>query len=298
MRWCLRLLVSSVLAVPAWIGGAAAAPSPVTVAVPVSSAGNVSIVRVEIRAAIAASLPAVSLASNAALPAGAFVVAGVTRDPSPGRFHATVAVFTPSTPQGAPAPARAGSLALRLPPGYAVAGVRSVKDVLYENRVPGFPLETPASAVILGGAPPRMPAARMLQDAQRLALDLNVPVADMELLGYAYVSAEVSRVHGTSSSFVLVLGIAHLPQVNAVQLAFPHSVSVVGATAPGGTEVVKLQSALQLLASAGPFEEAVRYRFTFALDQPPSRGTSFTVRASTHYFENTLPFTERIFLSP
>ena len=55
-------------------------------------------------------------------------------------------------------------------------------------------------------------------------------------------------------------------------------------------------SAVQLVASGGFFDQGVPYQFDIVLSAAPKRGEFVTLRASTHYFENSLPFTERFAL--
>jgi hypothetical protein len=117
----------------------------------------------------------------------------------------------------------------------------------------------------------------------------------MELLGFPYVAAALARVGGNPTSFTVTIAIASLSQVNAVQLTFPAGVTVVSASAPPLAGVAPSGRTLQLLASQGFFKEATAYRFTFVLDRAPPRAGSITLQASTHYFENVLPFTERLY---
>jgi hypothetical protein len=115
------------------------------------------------------------------------------------------------------------------------------------------------------------------------------------LLGLPYVAATLARVGGKTTSFAVTIAIASLSQVNAVQLTFPAGVTVVSASAPPLASVAPSGRTLQLLASQGFFKEATAYRFTFVLDRAPPRASSITLQASTHYFENVLPFTERLY---
>ena len=50
------------------------------------------------------------------------------------------------------------------------------------------------------------------------------------------------------------------------------------------------------MASTAFFQEGVPYTFNVSFSRPLKRGEHLTLRASTHYFESTLPFTERFFL--
>jgi hypothetical protein len=66
-------------------------------------------------------------------------------------------------------------------------------------------------------------------------------------------------------------------------------------TAPG-TDVVRVPGAVQLVASGGFFQESLAYTFQIRLSRAPKPGEFVTLRASTHYFENSLPLSERFAL--
>jgi hypothetical protein len=70
----------------------------------------------------------------------------------------------------------------------------------------------------------------------------------------------------------------------------------VRAAGPQRTTALPSGSSLQLLVP-DRFQEAVPYRFTLELSRALSGSDFFLLRASTHYFENVLPFTERFYLS-
>jgi hypothetical protein len=132
-------------------------------------------------------------------------------------------------------------------------------------------------------------------DAQLLASDRAVLLADMELLGLPFVTVHVPTARTTVP---VVVGLSRLNQVNAVQLRFPAGLRVVRAAAPeGASSSIVSGGTVQLLASKTSFREGVPYVFTLNLSRPLKRGETVTVRASTHYFESALPFTERFFLS-
>jgi hypothetical protein len=67
-------------------------------------------------------------------------------------------------------------------------------------------------------------------------------------------------------------------------------------TASPGTDGLLVNGAAQLIASQGFFQEGVSYSFTLELSRAPRKGEFASVRASTHYFESSLPFTQRFAL--
>jgi hypothetical protein len=227
---------------------------------------------------------------------GAFVVATVGRDGSPARFSATVAIIRPSAESS---PARAsgpGRITLRLPPGFSLAGAPKVaREVLYTNPAPSFGLyEGGIGQLLAGTSPSKLPVSRVVEDAQLLALDRSVPLADMGLLGLPFVAAQFSR---ASTTLRVSLVLSRLRQVNAVELRFPSGMTVAKVTGPKGTDGMPLGGAVRLIASAGFFQEGLAYSFTLQLRRAPRKGDIVTLRASTHYFESSLPFTERFVLS-
>ncbi len=262
--------------------------------------GNVNVAQLSITAKAGASskTPALRVADNGKLPATAFVVGGVTRDAAGrGRFVATVAVFNRPPPDGTPSTPAPGSVGVRLPAGYTLTRQAVATGVLYQNARPAssFPVP-PGVSTLAGTPPPKIAVRRLLVDARKLALDQNVPVADMELLGFPYVSAELAHVAGNKTSFVVTVAVANLGQVNAVRLTFPAGTTFTSATAPPLADASPMGTALQLTATQGFFTEAAPYRFTFTIGQALPGAAVVTLQASTHYFENVLPFTERLWI--
>ena len=91
-----------------------------------------------------------------------------------------------------------------------------------------------------------------------------------------------------------VVSITRLSQVNAIELRLPGPVSgALDSTA--GTELLPHGSIIQFISSQGSFRETVPYALRFELTSAPGQGRPLFVRASTHYFENSLPFRERFF---
>jgi hypothetical protein len=273
----------------------AAAPT-----VPFPAAGNVTVARLSIKATSgAAPAPRLALVSRKSVPAGAFVVATVGRDSRPGRFLAAIAIINASarTYPTTPGSQAARFVTLRLPRGFSLAAPPQVaRDVLYENPAPPFGLPAFGTGSVLAGTvPPKFEIARIVRDAHLLALDRSVPLADMGLLRLPYVAAQLPRT--TTTTLPVTIGLSQLDQVNAVELRFPNSIRVTKVTGPAGTEGLLLGSAVQLVASRGFFQKGVAYSFTLELNRAPKKGEFVTVRASTHYFESTLPFTERFLLS-
>jgi hypothetical protein len=218
---------------------------------------------------------------------------------SRGRFLATVAIVDGAPPadpgSGTRPPGSSAGITLRLPAGYRVGGQQVATNVLYRNAVPRYPFGPAAPAAILAGTPPpKIAPSRLLGDAQKLAIDRNVPVADMELLGLTYVSADIVQDRGPRS-YAVTIGVSRSNQINGVELTFPEGVEVLRGDGPPRTDVSSSGNVLRLIAS-DRFQEAVPYRFTFELRRPLASGAAFTLRASTHYFESMLPFTERISL--
>ncbi len=289
-------LVSLVLAT-GFAAGAGKATTSATAVIAFPASGNLSVAQLTIAAKAGAAAPTLRLAGRT-LPASAFVVGGIARDPaSKTRFIATIAVFNrPPDPGGTDRGAPAG-VAVRLPAAYTVTRQSVSPDVLYQNPRPASALPVPAVTSVLGGTPPpKIAARRLLVDARKLALDESAPVAEMELLGFPYVSAELAHVAGTKNAFVVTIGLANLAQVNSVRLTFPAGTTFAAATAPPLADASPMGATLQLSATQGFVTEASAYRFTFNVNQALSPPTPVPPRASTHYFENVLPFTERLWI--
>ncbi len=228
------------------------------------------------------------------MPPGVFVVASVQPLRQRSRFAATVAAF--DTTAASPGRREARAIALKLPPGVRLIGsAQTARDVLYGNPTPAFALTRPAGGTLLAGdAPPKLAPGRIVYDAQLLAFDRAAPLAEMELLGLPYVALELPTTWTTA--FPVTVGFSHLDQVNAVELRFPADVSVVKAVGPQATTTMTSGPSVQLVASSGLFKEGVPYALSLELSRAPRRGESIVVRASTHYFESSLPFSERFVL--
>jgi hypothetical protein len=263
--------------------------------IPVPSPGNVTVARLALKASSPGTPRLVVANGRRALSAGAMVVATVARSAAPGRFSATVAIVNPKS-DVKQAPTSSGVLILVLPPGVSLAGpIQIARNVLYRNAAPPFRLLPGGTASVLASAsPPKLPAAQIVRDAQLLAFDRSVPLADMQILGLEYVAVEFGPL-GTAGQTVTI-GLSQLAQVNAVELRFPAGTKVTRVSGPPDTDGLPVGSGVQLIASRGFFQEGVSYRFTLELSRPPRKGDSVIVRASTHYFESSLPFTERFLL--
>ena len=268
-------------------------------AVSVPLAGNVTVARLVLASTAKGSTPLpprLTLASRGTIRAGGYVVAGVAPDRTAGRFVATVAVIRPGQgpfPGQRPEPTR--SLTLRVPPGFDLVGpVQVAANVLYQNPTPSFGLAPTGTTTLLAGpGPAKLPLARALGDAQLLALDRNAPLADMGLLGLAFVTAGFS---GAGTTVRVTIGLAGLSQVNAVELRFPANIRVTGVAGPQATSGVLLGDRVQLIASSAFFQQGLPYRFTLRLSRAPRQAEFVTLRASEHYFESSLPFVERFAL--
>jgi hypothetical protein len=214
--------------------------------------------------------PRLALAGRSGAAAGALVASSVTPTRPSSRFLATVAVFRPSDGTQAPRAAKAGSVSVRIPAGFGVVSRQVATNVLHQNASPRFALVSGGTASLLAGDDPKLPAATVVRDAQLLALDRSVPLAD--------------------------LGLLRLGQVNAVELEFRPGTRVVHTTGPEATDGLPMGTGVQLVASRGFFQDGQTYGFTLELNQAPKKGDVVLVRASTHYFESSLPFTERFVL--
>jgi len=263
---------------------------------PFPNPGNVTVMRLTLEGSSGAA-PRLALA-NRNVPAGSYVVGSTSRNPASGRFLATIAIFNPATGTTIPGTATKPGppITVRVPAGFRVVGAPQVaRNVLYANPTPPFRLAPVGSAVVLAGAdPPKLPAARIVADAQLLAFDRSVGLAEISLLGLQFVTAALSKPGPTTVR--ATIGISHLDQVNAVELRFPANLKVVQVGAPAGTDVLPMGSAVQLVASGGFFDQGIPYQFDIQLSAAPKRGEFMTLRASTHYFESSLPFTERFTL--
>lgn len=260
--------------------------------------GNLSVSRLAIEApsGIVVTPPPLSVANAGTVGKHALVVAALKRA-SARRFLVTIAAVRNAVDEAAGAASSAPrTFTLRVPsPFRVVSAPGTAGDVLYQNPVPPFPLLLGGTGVALAGnIPGQLPAERLVRDAQLLAFDRAVPLADMGLIGLPYVTAHVPT---GKARVPLAIGLTHLNQVNALQLQFPTGVRVVQVTGPQGTSTSTVSgSTVQLVASTAFFQEGVPYTFNVSFSRPLKRGEHVTLRASTHYFESTLPFTERFFL--
>jgi len=266
------------------------------VPIPLPTPGNVTVARLSITGGTGKqALPRLTLAGTAGLPADAYVAADVVRS-GQGPFQATVAVFDRLSVDSPNAPASGKAVTVRVPAGYALAGPPQVaRDVLYSNPIPRFRLLTGGVATILAGSnPPRLAPARVVADAQRLAFERSVPLVDAGLLGLEYVAVQLSK--AGPSALSVTLGLYHRSQVNAIELRFSDGTKVSKVSGPTGVDAILVGSAAQLVASRGFYEDGILYGFTVHLSKMPKKGEYVTVRASAHYFESSLPFTERFAL--
>jgi hypothetical protein len=176
-----------------------------------------------------------------------------------------------------------------------VGGPQWVNDVLYSNRRPRFSLSSGGvTSVLAGQAFSRLPASALTMDAQLLAFDRPITMAHARVFGLQYIAVAFPRRTGTT--LTATIGLAALTQVNAVELRFPAGLSVASVEGQTGTEGLLLGNAVQLISSGRSFREGTLYTFTLHLSRPPARGDAVTVRASEHYFESALPFSERFVL--
>jgi len=263
--------------------------------IPLPSRGDVTVARLTLQAAGSPKgVPRLSLAGRGALPARTFAVATTTRSGT-SRFAATVAIVAPRGDASAPSAEATKLVTLRLPSGYRLVGApQVVRNALYTNRLPAFGLLANGTASVLGGAPPLLPLGRIVNDAQLLALDRSVPLAEMGLLGLDFVAVQLTRVGTTGLQ--ATIGTSGLNQVSAVELRFPSGVTVSQVSGSAGTGTLRVGNPVQLVATQGLFQAGIPYHFTFRLSRPLKRGAAITVRASTHYFESSLPFVERFFV--
>ena len=183
-------------------------------------------------------LPRLTLADRRAVPAGAFAVGTVNRA-GPSRFAATVAIVWPRTNASAPPGASPTKFAsLRLPSGYRLVGSpQVVRNALYTNRLPSFGLLTGGVGSVLAGSPPLLTLDRIARDAQLLALDRSVPLADMGLLGLEFVAVQFSKIGSTALQ--ATIGTTGLSQVSAIELRFPPGVAAPAGHGGGGTGTLR-----------------------------------------------------------
>ena len=235
--------------------------------------------------------PRLVLAGRSA--AGVLVASSVAPTRPSGRFFATIAVFRPGDGTQAARPAKAASIGLRIPAGFAVVSRQVATNVLHQNASPGFALVSGGTASLLAGDDPKLPAATVVRDAQLLALDRSVPLTDLGLLRLEAVAVTFGPL---GTSLKVSIGLSGLGQVNAVELKFRPGTRVVRTTGPEATDGLPMGTGVQLIASRGFFQDGQTYEFTLELNQAPKKGDVVLVRASTHYFESSLPFTERFVL--
>lgn len=265
--------------------------------IPFPSPGNVTVARLVAVGGTSGGKrqPRVALGTKG-LPSRAYVVAGV----APGgaaRFAVTVAVFNPLDP-AAPSTGTAvpKTVTVRLSTGFSIVGApRTARDVLYANPTPSFARGAAGTASLLGGVnPPKLPPARIVEDAKLLAFDRSIPLVDVGVLGLQFVAAEFSRV--TATTLQVKIGIYQLSQINAVELRFPAGTQISKVSGPPGTDAVLMGGTAQLISSRGFFQDGISYTFRLQLTRTLKPGSSVMLRASTHYFESALPFIERFVL--
>lgn len=265
--------------------------------IPLPTTGDVTVARLTIQSTgQTKGLPRLRLDARA-LPAGAFAAATVKRATGRSRFAATVSIVSPRSENSPSQPSSTPTklVDLQLSPGFTVVGSpQVVRNALYANRLPSFALLTKGTASVLGGSPPMLPVEQIVRDAQLLALERSVPLADMGLLGLEFVTVQLAKLGGTGLR--VTVGTSRLNQVSAIELRFPTGVAVPQVTGAAGTGTLRLGNPVQLVATEGVFQAGVPYGFTFRLSRPLKRGDAVTVRASTHYFESSLPFVERFFV--
>ena len=148
--------------------------------------------------------------------------------------------------------------------------------------------------MLAGGNPSNLTADRIVADAQLLTLDRSVPLPDMGLLGLPFVAARFTVTGRTVHATAVV---SLLNPVSALESGFPSGTAVTRIIGPGQTEGEPKGSAARLYAKTGSFQEGIAYSFSVELSRAPRRGDVVTLRASSHYFESTLPFTERFALT-
>ena len=281
----------------AWVGETHSQIGAGPPAVPVPSEGNVSVARLVLQAVKAGGAiraPRLALANGRTLPAGASVLATVARGTGGGRFVATVVVIRPSLESGSPVSSRpTRPISLTIPRGFTVVSAKQANDVLHQNVAPGFPLVVGGTASMLAGKSPKLPPVQIVKDAQLLALDRSIPLADLGLLRLRAVAAAFGTL---GTSLKVSIGLSGLGQVNAVELKFPQGTRVMRTTGPQDTDGLPMGTGVQLIASRGFFQDGQTYEFTLELNQAPKKGDVVLVRASTHYFESSLPFTDRLVL--
>lgn len=239
------------------------------------------------------SNPRLALASQRGAPAGTLVVAMMTHT-GPATFVATVVVVRPiaaAAPTARP-PGSARLVSLRLSAGFSLAEPpRVVKDVLYANSTPPFGIvEKGNTSVLMGESPSKLTIDRIVRDAQLLAHDRSVPLVDMGLLGLPFVACQFTRTGNTIHATFVV---SWLSPVSGIELRFPTGTTVTKVSGPPETDGLPMESAAQLIGSTGAFKVGQAYAFTVTLSRAPRKGEFVTLRASAHYFESSLPFTER-----
>jgi hypothetical protein len=263
------------------------------VAIPLPSPGNVTVARLTLATSTAGGrVPRLALATRSGLSTDVVVAASITRTPGSKVARATVAIVDSTAPGSVRPTARARSVTVRLPAGFRLVQAAQVaRDVLYQNALPGFPLVTGGTASILAAAfPPKLAPALIVRDAQLFALERSVPLVDVGLLGLQFVAVQLGQ---PSTTLNVTFGLTGLPQVNAVEFRFTQGIRVTKVSGPPATSGLPVTRGVQLISSAGFYQGGVSYSFKLELSSPPKRGDFVSVRASVHYFESSLPFTER-----
>jgi hypothetical protein len=264
--------------------------------VPFPSPGNVTVARLALKTTSPGTPRLVVANGRRALAAGVVVAATVVRGAGPGRFSAILAVIYPKNDVGpAPASPSPRAVSIVLPAGVSLAGpVRVARNVVYQNAAPPFGLLAGGTASVLASAsPPKLTTAQIVRDAQLLALDRSVPLADMGLLRLPFVAAQFGPL---GTTLRVSIGVTQLGPINAVEVRFPAGIKVVDASGPPGTTILPMGAAVQFVDATGSFQDGLAYEFKVELSRAPRKAESVIVRASTHYFESALPITERFVL--
>ena len=277
-------------------GATSAAPrvaGPVAVSLP--AVGDVTVERLVLQPTVSSSrkAPRLALAGKSA-PAGVLVASSVAPTRPSGRFLATVAVFRPGDATQSGRPAKAATIAVRIPAAFALVSRQAAPNVLHQNAPPRFALVSGGTASLLAGDDP---AAGGDGRTGRPAACFRSKRAARRRWAAGPRVRRGAILETGSTTLKVTIGLYLHSQVNAIELRFPAGTTVSKVSGPTGVDALLLGTATQLVASSGPYQDGVPYSFTITLSQPPKKGDFVTVRASAHYFEGSLPFTERFALT-
>ena len=165
---------------------------------PLPATGNASVVRLVLKGSAASvGTPKLAVASRGSLPAGAYVVAGVTRGSQAGQFIATVALFNPGKGTSPTEPVASGKLVpVQLPSGFALSGAPAIAvDVVYANPTPAFKLVAGGAASVLV-APRRscpQPESSWTRSCSRSIATCRSPTVDCSACNTSRLSFHVRR---------------------------------------------------------------------------------------------------------